>query len=99
MRTDHYRVIKEILTRLEQQYNEPTIDWTRFSHEALGMSVQHWVRLMTMLSEDGLIRGFGYSGSETSPRLDIGNIRLTLRGLEYAEQAKSGNFDIRPLIR
>jgi len=98
VRTDNFKIIKDILTRFEQQLDKPGIDWSKFSHEALGMSMPHWVRIMTMLSEDGLIRGFSYSGDETEPRLDIGNIRLTLRGLEYAEKIKSGNFNIKSLI-
>jgi hypothetical protein len=98
MRTDHVKIIKEILSRLEQQLDKAHIDWSEFSHDALGMSMPHWVRIMTMLSEDGLIRGFSYSGDESAPRLDVGNIRLTLRGLEYAEKAKAGNFDIKNLV-
>ena len=97
MRTDNLNIIKEILSRFEQQLDKPSIDWSKFSHEALGMSTPHWVRIMSMLSEEGLIRGFSYSGGETEPRLDIGNIRLTLRGLEYAEKIKSGSFDIKNL--
>jgi len=83
VRTDHFKIIKDILTGLEKQLSEPHIDWSTFSHDALNMSMPHWVRIMMMLSEDGLIRGFLYSGDESAPRLNIGNIRLTLRGLEY----------------
>jgi hypothetical protein len=97
-RTDHFKIIREILLRLESQIDKPRIDWSEFSNDALSMSLPHWVRIMTMLSEDGLIRGFSYSGDESAPRLDMGNIRLTLRGLEYAAKIKNNDFNFRNLL-
>lgn len=51
-----------------------------------------------MRDDAGIICGFSYSGEASKPRLELNNLRLTLRGLEYAEAAKKGKFDIRNLL-
>lgn len=98
MRTDNFKIIQEILSKIEEQLDEKHIDWSKFNHEVLNMSLPRWVRIMEMLDEAGVIRGFSYSGDASNPKLEISNLRLTLRGLEYAEAAKKGKFDIRNLI-
>lgn len=98
MRTDNFKIIQEILAKMEEQLDEKRIDWSRFNHEALNMSLPRWVRIMEMLDDAGIICGFSYSGEASEPRLELNNLRLTLRGLEYAEAAKKGKFDIRNLL-
>lgn len=98
MRTDNFKIIQEILSKIEVQLDEKHIDWSKFNHEALNMSLPRWVRIMEMLDDAGVICGFSYSGEAHDPRIDIENLRLTLRGLEYAEAIKKGKFDIRSLL-
>jgi hypothetical protein len=99
MRSDNFKIIKEILVKIEEQLDEKSIDWSRFDYESLNMSKPRWIRIMEMLNEDGAIRGFSYSGEAGNPsNIEVSNIRLTLRGLEMAESAKKGKFDVTLLI-
>ena len=96
-RTDNFKIIREILTRIESQMDKPVIDWSQFSAESLNMSAPRWLRIMSALSEDGLIRGFSYSGDASDPLVNIGDISLTLQGLEYV--AKKIKYGVRNLTR
>jgi hypothetical protein len=98
MRTDNFKIIQEILAKIEEQLDEKRIDWSKFNNEALNMSLPRWVRIMEMLNDEGVIRGFSYSGESLNPQIDFENLRLTLRGLEYAEAIKKGKFDIKALL-
>ncbi|GHU89714.1 hypothetical protein FACS1894202_08380 [Clostridia bacterium] len=90
MRTDNGKIICEILLRIEEQFDEKSIDWSKFNSDALNMSLPRWIRLMEMLDDGGVIRGFAYSGNADKPNIEIKNLGLTFKGLEMAERAKKG---------
>ena len=79
MRTDHLNAIMEILEKISGQLNEEYVDWSRFNADALNMTQPHWDRIMLMLEEEGLIRG--YESMNDSGGFNTKNIRITLKGL------------------
>ena len=81
MRSDHFVIINEILDKIASQMHEDRIDWSLFSSEALGMTKPHWHRIMQMISEEGLIKG--YVQADENGGYVAKNIMLTLKGLEY----------------
>ena len=92
MRTDNLKIIQEILIKIEEQLDEKCIDWSQLNCDALNMSLPRWLRLMEMLNDERIIRGFSYSGETNNPKIDVKGLCLTLRGLAYAEASKKGNF-------
>lgn len=100
MRTDNFKIISEIVAKIEEQLDEKSIDWSKFSCDALNMSQPRWIRLMEMLNDEGIIRGFSFSGDAGNPSsIELKDIRLTFRGLELAEAVKNGKkFDVRNLL-
>jgi hypothetical protein len=98
MRTDNIKIIEEILVKIESQLDEKNIDWSKFNADALCMTKPRWCRLMTMLNDGGIIKGFSYSGEADNPNVDIKNISLTFKGLEIVEKAKNGKFEVSALL-
>ena len=81
MRTDHFTVILEILCKIRDQLYEEYVNWSLFNADAMNMTKPHWHRIMQMLAEDGLIKGYEYM-SDTGG-FNMKNIRITLKGLNY----------------
>ena len=85
MRTDNFQIILDILSALEKQLdNEPnTLNWKVFSPETLGVSQPRWARIMTMLEEERLVKGFSFSVQNAQIINNSRDGRITLKGLEY----------------
>lgn len=83
MRSDNFKIILEILLAIEAQMDKEHIDWSMFSADALGVSEPRWLKIMTMLNDEGLIKGFSYTKKAEGVILDIKGIRITLAGLFY----------------
>jgi hypothetical protein len=83
MRTDNFKIILEILSAIEAQMDAEQIDWKIFSAEALGASEPRWLKLMDMMNDEGLVKGFSHTQRPAGVALEIRSLRLTLAGLEY----------------
>jgi hypothetical protein len=83
MRSDNFKIILEILGAIEKQMDDEATDWSLFSDAALGVSQPRWLKIMAMLNDEGLIKGFSYTRLSSQVQLDIKNVRLTLSGLNY----------------
>ncbi len=88
MRTDNFKIMREILTALELQMDSAVVDWPLFSCDALGCSQERWLKLMTMMSDAGLLKGFSFTRKPGDQIiLDMKQLRLTLAGLRYLQDA------------
>jgi hypothetical protein len=81
MRTDNFDVILEILEKIRDQLNEEYVVWSRFNADSLNMTIPHWNRIMAMLADEGLIKGYEYMNKNGG--FNVRNIRITLKGLCY----------------
>lgn len=88
MRSDNLQIIIEILAALESQLdNEPgNLNWRTFSPETLGVSVERWARLMTMLEEEKLVKGFSFTVEKGRIINNSHDARITLKGLRYLKE-------------
>jgi hypothetical protein len=86
MRTDNFKMILDILTAIESQMDNDQVDWSLFSADALAVSSPRWLKIMTMMNDEGLIKGFGYQRKSGQIMLDVGGVRLTLAGLWYIRE-------------
>jgi len=86
MRTDHFTIIIEILEKIAAQLNEYCIDWSKFNASALNMTEPHWHRMMAMMQDEGLVKGYEYMGDREG--YCTKNIRITLKGLQYLRDNK-----------
>lgn len=84
---DNFKIIYKILSVLEKSMDLESIDAERISSNNLGISQQRWNKYMEMLLDAGYIKGVSikkYTDGEM--RVDIENIRITLKGLEYLSE-------------
>lgn len=84
---DNFKIIYKILSVLEKSMDLESIDTERINSNNLGISQQRWIKYMEMLLDAGYIKGVSikkYTDGET--RVDIENIRITLKGLEYLSE-------------
>lgn len=84
---DNFKIIYKILSVLEKSMDLESIDTERISSNNLGISQQRWNKYMEMLLDAGYIKGVSikkYTDGEM--RVDIGSIRITLKGLEYLSE-------------
>lgn len=84
---DNFKIIYKILSVLEKSMDLESIDTERISSNNLGISQQRWIKYMEMLLDAGYIKGVSikkYTDGEM--RVDIENIRITLKGLEYLSE-------------
>ena len=83
---DNFKIMYCILKYLEESLDEPYVDMTKISHEALGISFLRWETLLKMMQEDGYIKGLTYiqTMSDSQPHV-VEPIRpsITIKGLEY----------------
>ena len=52
---DNFKIMYRILKYLEESLDEPNIDMTKISHEALGISFLRWEALLRLMQEEGYI--------------------------------------------
>lgn len=84
---DNFKIIYKILSVLEKSMDLENVDIERISSKNLGISQQRWNKYMEMLLDAGYIKGVSikkYTDGEM--RVDIENIRITLKGLEYLSE-------------
>lgn len=84
---DNFKIIYKILSVLEKSMDLECIDTERISSGNLSISQQRWDKYMEMLLDAGYIKGVSikkYTDGEM--RVDIENIRITLKGLEYLSE-------------
>lgn len=84
---DNFKIIYKILSVLEKSMDLENVDIERISSNNLDISQQRWNKYMEMLLDAGYIKGVSikkYTDGEM--RVDIENIRITLKGLEYLSE-------------
>ncbi|MCM1227502.1 MAG: YjcQ family protein [Clostridium sp.] len=88
MRNDNFQIIIEILDALESQLdNEPgNLNWRMFAPETLGVSVERWSRIITMLEEEKLVKGFSFTVEKGKIINNSRDPRITLKGLRYLKE-------------
>jgi hypothetical protein len=83
---DNFKIMYRILKYLEESLDEPNIDMTKISHEALGISFLRWEALLRLMQEEGYIKGLVYQQtmSDSQPHV-VEPVRpsITIKGLEY----------------
>lgn len=86
---DNFKIIYRILKYLEEHLGEENLDMDCISHEKLGISFVRWEALLSMMQEEGYIKGLVYEQtmSDSSPHV-VTPIRpkITIKGLEYLEE-------------
>lgn len=82
--TDNFKAIYKILKALEAGLDYPDFDTEQISHQTLGISKERWSKYLEMMLDAGYIKDIAikkYVSGETV--IDLSNIRITLKGLEY----------------
>lgn len=65
----------------------PEFDPTPICHRAIGVSKERWARYIEMMADVGYIKGVEITTFLTGETdVDIGDIRITLKGLEYLQE-------------
>lgn len=85
--SEEFKLIYKILNTLRKALKVEEFDPNEISAATLGISEAYWSRLMKMLVDNDYIEGIRavHTLSSDVPQIAIGNIQITLRGLEYLE--------------
>lgn len=84
---DNFKAVYKILSTLEKAMDYPEFDTTPIEPKALEVSNERWARYMEMMMDVGYIKGVSISEYVTGEKVvDIKNIRITLKGLEYLQE-------------
>ncbi|MDO4547533.1 MAG: YjcQ family protein [Clostridia bacterium] len=84
---DNFKAVYKILTVLEKAMDLPEFDTGQIGAEVLGVSSQRWGRYIEMMADVGYIKGVSVSEYiDGSLFVDVRNIRITLKGLEYLQE-------------
>lgn len=86
--SESIKLIYKILKILEQSMDYPEFDINRLDPEALGTSLNRRNAILEMLLKKGYIDGIAikkYVDEESNAILGLGNIKITVDGLEYLE--------------
>jgi len=81
---DNFKAIYKILSELDKAMDDSEFNIAKINHEAVGVSEERWTRYIEIMLDVGMIKGASirsYIGG--SVNVDISNIRITLKGLEY----------------
>ena len=84
---DNFKCIYKILKTLEKAMDYSEFDTSQIDYHSLEVSKERWSRYIEMMSAVGYIKGVkitSYINGETS--VDIKDIRITLKGLEYLSE-------------
>ena len=84
---DNFKCIYKILKTLEKAMDYSEFDTSQIDYHSLEVSKERWSRYIEMMSDVGYIKGVkitSYINGETS--VDIKDIRITLKGLEYLSE-------------
>ena len=85
---DTFKIIYRILKTLRDSMDYEYFDESRISPEKLGITKAKWSRIMKMLVDDGYIKGVAVAQTldENVPDIVVGNISITIKGLEYLQE-------------
>lgn len=81
---DNFKIIFRILSTLEKSMDLDQCNIDSISPERLKVSEKRWNKYIEMLSDTGYIKGVNIQKYiDGGVEIDIENIRITLKGLEY----------------
>ena len=80
---DNFKVIYKILKILEKAMDIDEFDTSSISAEALKLTEKRWQLLMTMLVDNGYVKGVVVIKTLSHESVKVNNIQITLKGLEY----------------
>lgn len=82
---NNFKIIYKILSILEKAMEYEQFDVNRISYKQLDIPKALWVRIIVMLEENGYIKRIiiGRTLDSPLPYIDVDNIEITLKGLEY----------------
>ena len=80
---DNFKVIYRILKILEKAMDIDEFDISLIAPEALSLTRKRWGIIMSMLLENGYVKGVGITRTLGYETVKINNIQITLKGLEY----------------
>lgn len=84
---DNFTIIYKILSALEKALDYDQCNPDMISADHLGITENRWKHYMIMLYEAGYIEGLKASRYiDDSVLVDVRNIRITLKGLEYLSE-------------
>lgn len=84
---DNFKAIYQILKILERAMDYTEFDLEQISHKTLSISEARWTAIIEMLVCEGYITGISIKRGVSSEALvSIGNVRITLKGLEYLSE-------------
>lgn len=84
---DNFKAVYRILSILEKAMDLPEFDISQIGPEKLGVSQERWARYIEMMSDVGYIKGVQINHCiDGSTEVDISDIRITLKGLEYLQE-------------
>lgn len=84
---DNFKAVYKILSTLEKAMDYPEFDPNQINAEVLGVSEERWSRYIEMMSDVGYIKGADINRYiDGSTHIDLSNVRITLKGLEYLQE-------------
>ena len=84
---NNFDIIYKILHILEKAMDVEDFDVSLISADALKISDKRWCSIMEMLGDNGYVKGASVKYSiDGTPLVNMGNIRITLQGLEYLSE-------------
>lgn len=82
---NNFEIICAILRGIDEQMDSQIIDRSAFNFNAVGCTENRWMRLVEIMCDDGLIRGFRKSLGAPGGRPQFENLRITLAGLKFLQ--------------
>jgi hypothetical protein len=86
--SESFKIIYRILSILEKSMDYPEFDPDSISAETLGVSEERWRLCIQMMADDGYITDVQIKSwiHEKIPHVDVSNIKITIKGLEYLQE-------------
>ena len=84
---DNFKAVYHILSTLEKAMDITEFDTSQIRAEVIGVSEQRWARYIEMMADVGYIKGVSVNeGIYGDLLVNIDDIRITLKGLEYLQE-------------
>lgn len=84
---DNFKAVYRILSTLEKAMDLTDFDASQIGPDVLGVTRQRWARYIEMMADVGYIQGASVQESISGELMvDVDNIRITLKGLEYLQE-------------
>lgn len=81
---DNFKIIFKILSQLEKDMDNATVDIEAISYEILCITENRWLNIIEMLCRDGYIIGVIINRDITGAKnYNCDNMAITIKGLEY----------------